>query len=239
MPSSTTAPQPSPVTAIDRPIKPPLSGTPVNQSMTSGSLQLTLPGDCGMLTELSIRGGAAVTVKEVSTGPAPFNYDLWAGLHSTLRAGVVSLDRCRLKLGKDLLDPGACVLAGWAGIIRPIGGMPPIRTIRISPGRPKRHAAPSTFASDPYVMLHILQEGATAGAGIEYVMLRALAAPVKLDLLLLDAKGDTLSTFTLKSGSPLRLDRARNTLDPAPPTLEPWAQDALLSAVAQDPRLYP
>ncbi|MEI7658288.1 MAG: hypothetical protein WCK33_09515 [Phycisphaerae bacterium] len=239
MPSLTPTPQPSPVSAADRAIKPPLSGTPVNQLLTSGSWQLAVPGDCGKQTELSIRGGAMVTVKEVSTGPAPHAYDFWAGLHSSMPAGIVAIDRCRLKIGASLLDQGACLEAGWAGIIRSLGGMPPIRTIRISPGRPKLQAAAATFASDPYVMLHLLEPGATADKGVEYLMMRAVAKPVKMALLLLDAKGDTLSTFTLASGSPLRLDRARNTLDPAPPTLEPWARDSLARALAQDARLHP
>jgi hypothetical protein len=115
--------------------------------------------------------------------------------------------------------------------------MPPIRTIRISPGRPKLLASESSFTRDPFSIVHIIEEAATPAKGVEYLLLKSLAAAVKLDLLLLDASGNILTPFTLASESPLRLDRATNTLTPAPATLEPWATDALRRACAQDPRL--
>jgi hypothetical protein len=230
-------PQPAPIAAADRAVKPPLAGKPVDQLVLSGSFRARLPGDLAKVTELRLRLDATVTVSEEVAGSKGLVYDFHAGPHSTLREGVVTIDRCRLALGPDLLDQGACAEAGWAGIIRSLGGMPPIRTIRISPGRPKLRAAATSFATDPYAMLHILQEGASPASGIEYLMLKGLASDVKLDLLLLDAKGGTMSPFTLRSGSPLRLDRAKDLLEPAPATLEPWALDAMRRACLQAPAL--
>ncbi len=230
-------PQPAPVTVADREVKPPLGGKPVDQLLASGAFRARLPGDLAKVTELRLRLDAKVSVNEEAAGSKGLAYDFHAGPHSTLRESIVAIDRCRLSLGPDLLDQGACVETGWAGVIRSLGGMPPIRTIRISPGRPKLRAASSSLGTDPYAILHLLQDGVTPTSGIEYLMLKSLAAPVKLDLLLLDAKGTTLSTFTLRSGSPLRLDRSKNTLEPAPPTPEPWALDAMRRACEQAPSL--
>ncbi len=231
-----SVPQPAPITAADREVKPPLAGKPVDQLVTSGTFRVRLAGDLAKVTELRVRVDARIAVSEEAAGSKGLDYEFHAGPHSTLREGVVTIDRCRLSLGADLLDQGACVEAGWAGIIRPLGGMPPIRTIRISPGRPKLLASESSFTKDPYSIVHLIEPGADAAKGLEYLTLKALAAAVKLDLLLLDASGNTIQPFTLASGSPLRLDRATNTLTPAPATLEPWAADALRRACRQDPR---
>lgn len=212
---------------------------PVDQLATSGGFQARLPGDLGKITELRLRIDATVTVSEQGAGSKGLTCDVHAGPRSTLRERIVTLDRRRLTEGVGLLDQGACLEAGWAGIIRSLGGMPPIRTIRISPGRPKLEARASSIGSEPCAMLHLLKEGATPTSGIEYVMLRAMAAPLTMNLLLLDPKGSTPSSFTLKSRSPLRLDRSKDTIEPAPATLEPWARDAPARARRHDSRLHP
>lgn len=233
----TSVPQPAPIAAADREVKPPLVGKPVDQLVTSGAFRVRLPGALSKVTDLRVRVDARIAVSEQAAGSKGLDYEFHAGPHSTLREGVVTIDRCRLSLGADLLDQGACAEAGWAGVIRPLGGMPPIRTIRISPGRPKLLAPASSFMKHPYSIVHLIEPGADAATGLEYLMLIALPNPVKLDLLLLDPSGKTIVPFTLASGSPLRLDRAANTLTPAPATLEPWATDALRRACRHNPRL--
>lgn len=229
----TSTPQPAPIVAADRAIKPPLSGKPVDQLVVCGGFRARLAGDLAKVTELRVRLDAKIAVSEQSGESKGLDYEFHAGPHSNLREGVVTLDRCRLSLGPDLLDQGACVEAGWAGVFRPLGGMPPIRTIRISPGRPKLLATPPSFGTTPFTLMHALEEGATPTKGIEYLILLSPQAKVKLDLLLLDSRGNIHSTFTLKSGSPLRLDRARDALDPAPTPPEPWALDAMARACRQ------
>jgi hypothetical protein len=235
--NETTTPQPAPITDSVREIKPPLIGDPVNQTATATNWRLDMLGACDEHTLLAIRGAASVTVKERSTNPKPYDYDFHAGLHTNVPAGVVALDRCRLKLGGNMLDQGACLEAGWAGVFRPLGGMPPIRTIRISPGRPKLHATPSAFSGDPYAMLSILEPGATPRSGIEYVMLGPSKKSVTMTLLLLDPDDNQVHPFTIKSGEAMRLDRAGNKVEPAPSPLEDWALEAMRRACRQSTSL--
>ena len=152
------------------------------------------------------------------------------------------------------MDPlaGAAVDAGWAAMIRSTG-KPPLRTIRITTGRPaldtrtQTGSAPQPPSSNlppapEYCVLVAIEPESTSDKGIEYYF-HAAPKDTTHTLWLRVGKDDKKKLVELQSGYYIRVDRAQATEDITPlpfPTKDDllnhpkWLQDAINAASTKD-----
>lgn len=170
-------------------------------------------------------------------------YTIWAGPLSGQgnRPGSFLLDRSDWSLTDKLGIASISLQEGWAMMVRP-SGYPPLRTIRITTGRPRFHLenapAPATNqAAAPttrYAILGVIEPGATTDSGLEYFFMRE-AKPGEEEKLTLLSISEGTQTTTLSSGEYVAFDRKAGTFDkPAKlPTFEDLSKPPFKSYVKE------
>lgn len=134
-------------------------------------------------------------------------------------SGLFEFDRSDLKREDNLGLASAKVQRGWAAMIRP-SGFPPLRTIRITTGRPAldqvgqiQSVAERAAAAVPYAALVTVEPGAKFSEGVEFIFLRAEASGMEttLDLYRIEQDGTTRRELTIKSGEYASFNRRNCT----------------------------
>jgi hypothetical protein len=185
----------------------------------------------------------------------PETYRFWQGAYASNRAVTAQF---RLDLSDEYSGPvltelgGGVVDAGWAAMIRSTG-KPPLRTIRITTGRPAfdTKAQSSEFPTQQqsalqqateFCVLVAIEPEATSDKGVEYYFLAAQKATTHT-LWLYVGKEDKEKLVQLHSGHYIRVDRekANEDIKPIPfPTKNDlvnhpkWLQDAIDAASTKE-----
>ncbi|MCX5690180.1 MAG: hypothetical protein NTV94_10435 [Planctomycetota bacterium] len=149
-------------------------------------------------------------------------YTFWAGPLSGHRPlpGAFLLDRSDWDLDDKLGVASVSIQQGWGMMIRP-RGYPPLRTIRITTGRPRFHiktdnapaqTEPLAAPTVRYAILGIIEPGATYANGHEYFFMREAKAGEEEKLTLMSIS-DGAQTTTLSSGEYVAFDRKTGTFE--------------------------
>jgi hypothetical protein len=134
-------------------------------------------------------------------------------------SGMFELDRNDWSSGGTEELASARLHDGWAAMVRP-SGFPPLRTIRITTGRPtfipngpvQAGVAPATATYD-YAVLVAVSPGASPELGFEYVFMRAEKSgqETTLEFNSIATGAQQSKKFYIKSGQYAIFDRSKNT----------------------------
>lgn len=151
----------------------------------------------------------------------PPPYTVWAGPLSqeTTRMGSFLFDRSDWGLPGNEGLASISLQRGWGMMIRH-HGYPPLRTIRITTGRPRYHVAdnalPAAASSLQYAILAVIEPNADDNTGLEYFFMRR-ADPNEEAKLTLMSISDGTQTATLISGQYVAFDRVSGKFGPVAP----------------------
>lgn len=187
-----------------------------------------------------------IFVNRVSPLPSDSFMIKMARLHDAMaKTAKVRIDTTDYTAGSVTELASAIVDSGWAAMIRSTG-KPPLRTIRITTGRPAlntslaAHAAThgpavtAPMATEYAVLVALSPDALDENTGVEYYFLAARPnEDCSLDLTVRD--GASSPRLLLKSGSYLRVDRSspqNPTIKPFPsskelPSMPAWLQKAI------------